>query len=208
MRSLIIVFVAFFVVALAVYSSAQVYGFGPCPDVHPVDDFDADRYAGQWYEIARFYDSVEKGLKCVAMDYTVMDGYLLSNSTGMDTEDRVYSHVVKIYNVSTWNIGIFYYDSDSPSTYWLTFVDYHRYSINYFCEEFLGRRINVQYVWIFARDRAMSKRDYDDALLRLNSMGIDTTKLKKSEQRNCPDDQSLSWDVYHIILIKLLEAYL
>eukprot|EP00057_Strongylocentrotus_purpuratus_P028374 XP_011682848.1 PREDICTED: apolipoprotein D-like [Strongylocentrotus purpuratus] len=182
------VIAALIFLTLAVYSSSQVFGYGRCPDVRPVEDFDVHRYAGRWYEIARFYASAEQGLRCETENYTVMDGYLLSNDSGIDASGRVYSHVVKIYNVSEWNIGLLYYESEHPVKYWVPFVDYESYSINYVCKEYLRGLINVQNTWIIARDRKMSEEDYDDVMRYLNSVGINTMKLEKAEQRNCRDD--------------------
>jgi len=49
--------------------------FGGCiqtPDwVEPVSDFDAKRYMGRWYEVARLDHRFERGLNSVAADYSM-----------------------------------------------------------------------------------------------------------------------------------------
>ncbi len=40
----------------------------------PVGDFDAERYLGRWYEIARLDHAFEEGLDCVTADYARRDG--------------------------------------------------------------------------------------------------------------------------------------
>ena len=39
----------------------------------PVSDFDASRYMGKWYEIARLDHSFERGLSQVTAEYTMRD---------------------------------------------------------------------------------------------------------------------------------------
>ena len=84
------------------------------------------------------------------------------------------------------------YESENPVKYWVPFVNYERYSINYVCKEYLLGLINVQNTWIIARDRMMSEEDYDDVMRYLDSVGINTMKLEKADQRNCRDDQLIS----------------
>jgi apolipoprotein D and lipocalin family protein len=43
-------------------------------DIKPVENFDADRYLGQWFEVARLDHSFERGLQQVTADYTMREG--------------------------------------------------------------------------------------------------------------------------------------
>lgn len=53
----------------------------------PVDGFDAERYLGRWYEIARFDHSFEDGLDCVTADYARRDdGGIRVINRGVDLE--------------------------------------------------------------------------------------------------------------------------
>ncbi|MGL4668166.1 MAG: lipocalin family protein, partial [Saezia sp.] len=55
--------ISFFASLLALCSGCSV----TVPsDVTPVKPFDANRYLGQWYEIARLDHSFERGLECVS----------------------------------------------------------------------------------------------------------------------------------------------
>lgn len=42
-------------------------------NVKPVDDFNADKYLGKWYEIARLDHSFERGLSKVSASYSLRD---------------------------------------------------------------------------------------------------------------------------------------
>ena len=67
------IFVTAALLAFIGVSSATVIGFGSCPDVRLVEDFDIENYYGRWYEIARYYSIFEDGLSCITSDYVPMD---------------------------------------------------------------------------------------------------------------------------------------
>jgi apolipoprotein D and lipocalin family protein len=53
--------------------------------IEPVKDFDADRYMGRWYEVARLDHSFEKGLEKVTAVYTLQpDGTVQVVNRGFD----------------------------------------------------------------------------------------------------------------------------
>lgn len=57
-------------------------------DITPVTGFDAQRYAGTWYEIARLDHRFERGLTNVSATYTLRDdGRVGVVNRGYDTED-------------------------------------------------------------------------------------------------------------------------
>ncbi|XP_054769261.2 apolipoprotein D-like [Lytechinus pictus] len=180
-----------FLLAIVGFSSAQVFRPGPCPDVQPVDDFDVHRYAGRWYEIARFFNSAESGLKCQSQYYTVEDGYLLSKETGLGAHGQEgYSYESKMYNPTfDWKIGILYYawPHRNKVIFRIPLVNYDRYSVNIICQEYFQGFANIEYAWVIARNRTMSEEDYSDIMRRLNSMGIDVKEFIMADQTNCPN---------------------
>ncbi|MCC5881152.1 MAG: lipocalin family protein [Halomonas sp.] len=53
----------------------------------PVSGFELERYLGQWYEIARFDHSFERGLDCVTAEYTMReDGGVRVVNRGVNLE--------------------------------------------------------------------------------------------------------------------------
>ena len=55
--------------------AALVAGCGQIPDgVQAVQGFDADRYLGQWYEVARLENSFERGLTKISATYSRREG--------------------------------------------------------------------------------------------------------------------------------------
>ena len=49
--------------------ASQVVGFGQCPNITPLQNFDATRYLGHWYEIRAYPTVFELGGSCVTADY-------------------------------------------------------------------------------------------------------------------------------------------
>ena len=70
------------------------------PDnVKPVGDFDAGRYLGKWYEIARLDHRFERGLSRVTADYSLRDdggirvvnrGYSAADDKWKEVEGKAY----------------------------------------------------------------------------------------------------------------------
>ncbi|MGM0564272.1 MAG: lipocalin family protein [Pseudomonadota bacterium] len=56
--------------------------------IEPVENFDADRYLGRWYEVARLDHSFERGLTQVTATYTpTEEGHIRVLNSGFDQED-------------------------------------------------------------------------------------------------------------------------
>jgi apolipoprotein D and lipocalin family protein len=60
------------------------------PDkIKPVDHFNADRYLGKWYEIARLDHSFERGLSKVSASYSLRDdGGIRVINRGFDVQKQ------------------------------------------------------------------------------------------------------------------------
>jgi apolipoprotein D and lipocalin family protein len=62
--------------------------------VQAVADFDAERYLGRWYEIARLDHSFERNLVNVTAEYSRReDGAVRVRNRGFDTEDNEWSDI-------------------------------------------------------------------------------------------------------------------
>ncbi|KAG6439756.1 hypothetical protein O3G_MSEX001052 [Manduca sexta] len=52
---------------------AQIILPGQCPHVKIMEDFDASRYLGKWYEAEKYFFLFEFGGKCITADYKLKD---------------------------------------------------------------------------------------------------------------------------------------
>jgi apolipoprotein D and lipocalin family protein len=75
--------------------------------IEPVKSFDANRYLGTWYEIARLNHSFEKGLSHVSAEYSLRDdgGIQVKNLGFSVKEDRWKEAIGKAYFVGDRDVG-------------------------------------------------------------------------------------------------------
>ena len=95
----------YFIVVLAVFLTACT---GIPDGIEPVRGFEADRYLGKWYEIARLDHSFERGMQRVTAEYSHRkDGGIKVINRGFDTASN------------TWNEaeGKAYFVEDSDTAY-------------------------------------------------------------------------------------------
>ena len=53
------------------FSQSQVPGFGRCPAVSIVQNFDVPRYMGLWYEVRKYPFIFQLGGRCTTAEYTL-----------------------------------------------------------------------------------------------------------------------------------------
>ncbi len=144
-------------------------------NITPVDNFDASKYLGKWYEIARLDHSFERGLSNVTATYSMRDdggikvlnrGYETAKSAWKDAEG-------KAYFVETPDIGYLKVSFFGPiyGSYIVFDLDQQNYSYSMISGP------DKSYLWILSRtpkmDEATKKRLVDKA----QSLGFDTSKL-------------------------------
>ena len=77
--------------------------------LHPVTGFDADKYLGHWYEIARLDHSFERGLDDVTADYRKLpDGRIEVINRGFDAKKNKWNEAKGVARFQgkpdvTWN---------------------------------------------------------------------------------------------------------
>ncbi|XP_054768136.2 apolipoprotein D-like [Lytechinus pictus] len=178
--------VAFALLTLAACSSAQVIGFGGCPEIRAVEEFDFNRYQGRWFQIARFYNAPEEEVRCQSANFTQKDGYLVAQEQGVYGEEP-YSYPIPIYRARDDESGRLYYASESdPGEFSVIYVDYERFSLIHICKEYLWGFINVQNNWITARQRRISEEGMARVHRVVTEMGINLTKFKRTDHEGCP----------------------
>lgn len=148
---------------------------GKPDNITPVDNFDANRYVGKWYEIARLDHSFERGLSNVTAEYSKREdgdikvlnrGYNEDKQEWKDAEGKakfVEGPAVGYLKVSFF--GPFY------GSYVVFDLDQQNYSYS------MISGADKSYLWILSRtptmDEATKKRLVDKA----QALGFDTSKL-------------------------------
>ena len=150
-------------------------GCGQIPDgVQAVDGFDAERYLGTWYEVARLDHSFERGLSRVTATYAARDdGGIDVLNRGYDEEDgewreaRGRARFVGPRDVASLEVSFF-----GPFYGGYNVIDLDPgYTIA------LVAGPNRDYLWILSRDPTPAPADVERLVARARSLGFDTSGL-------------------------------
>jgi apolipoprotein D and lipocalin family protein len=156
-------------------------GCGQIPDgVQAVDGFDAERYLGTWYEVARLDHSFERGLSRVTATYAARDdGGIDVLNRGYDEEDgewreaRGRARFVGPRDVASLEVSFF-----GPFYGGYNVIDLDPgYTIA------LVAGPNRDYLWILSRDPTPAPAEVERLVARARSLGFDTSGLIYVSQR-------------------------
>ncbi|WP_343815639.1 lipocalin family protein [Colwellia asteriadis] len=120
------------------------------PDsVKPVDNFELDRYLGEWYEIARLDHSFERGLTQVTANYSLKDdGGVLVVNRGFSTTDNEWKEAEgKAYFVNSNSEGYLKVSFFGP--FYGSYVIFELEKSNYQYAFVSGP--NTDYLWLLSR---------------------------------------------------------
>jgi apolipoprotein D and lipocalin family protein len=148
--------------------------------VHPVNDFDLNRYLGQWHEIARLDHSFERGLEQVTASYSQRDdggvrvinrGYSTIDDEWRDAEGKAYFMneptegylKVSFFGPFYGSYVIFELDQD----YQYAFI----------------AGANTDYLWLLARQPTVGPKLIAHFEQRAQALGFDTEKLIYPRQK-------------------------
>ena len=146
------------------------------PDgVQPVTDFQADRYLGRWYEIARLDHPFERGLSRVFAEYTRRDdGSIAVVNRGLyDTQPRRkhsestarFVHSPDIGHLEVSFFGPFY------GSYVVFELDRQNYRFA------LVSGPDKSYLWILARSPTLDAATRERLVARAAAAGFETSQL-------------------------------
>ena len=144
-------------------------------NITPVDNFNIERYQGNWYEIARLDHSFERGLTSVSAEYSLRsDGGLRVVNRGYSKKENKWKEVEgKGYFVDRKDRGFLKVSFFGPfyGSYVVFDLDRENYSYALVCGP------DKSYFWLLARspkiDDHLKKRLVDKA----THLGFDTDKL-------------------------------
>ena len=145
------------------------------PDgIEPVDNFELNRYLGDWYEIARLDHSFERGLEAVKADYSLRDdGGIRVINSGRDSKSQVAQQAEgRAYFVEEPNLGHLKVSFFGPF-----FGSYVIFELdeNYQYAFIAGN--NRDYLWLLARTPEVSEELIDQFISRASLLGFDTSQL-------------------------------
>jgi apolipoprotein D and lipocalin family protein len=146
------------------------------PDgLQPVSGFQAERYLGTWYEIARLDHSFERGMSRVTAEYRKRDdGGLDVINRGYLANSKTWKQAVgKAYFVQSPDIGYLKVSFFGPfySSYVVFEIDAQDYRYA------LVSGPDRSYLWLLARSPTLDVATRDRLVARAAAAGFDTSKL-------------------------------
>jgi len=148
--------------------------------VRVVGYVDLNRYTGIWYEIARFPNSFEKGLKCVSATYTLRDdGRITVLNKGHKVEN---SSVVKQSKGVAWIPDKTYPAKLKVRFFWPFSGDYWIMDLDKEYRYVLIGDPSCKYLWILAREKKMDESTYNMLLGKAIDNGYDVKTIIRVEQ--------------------------
>ncbi|MFC5626098.1 lipocalin family protein [Algoriphagus winogradskyi] len=148
-------------------------------DLETVPYVDLEKYAGEWYEIASFPQSFQKGCTCTKAIYTPnADGTIsVENSCNLPEKGKIKTSTAKAFvedgsGNAKLKVQFFW---PFKGKYWIIDLakDYS-YAV-------VGHP-NRAYLWILSRTQEMDPVIYDEILQRVEKKGFDLSKLEKTVQ--------------------------
>ena len=143
--------------------------------VHPVKEFDLNKYLGRWYEIARLDHSFERGLDGVTAEYSLRDdGGVRVINKGFSIEENKWKEAEgKAYFVRDQDEGYLKVSFFGPfyGSYVVFELDKENYQYAFVTSS------KTSYLWLLSRTPAVSQELVDRFVKRSKDLGFDTDNL-------------------------------
>jgi len=160
----------------------SIFSGSPPTAVKAVGYVDLNRYTGTWYEIARFPNSFERGLKCVTATYTLRkDGRITVLNKGHKIDDP---SVIKQSQGIAWVPDKTYPSKLKVRFFWPFAGDYWILALDPSYRFALVGDTSLKYLWVLSRTKKMEDAGYRHLLETAKEQGFDISKLMLVEQ-NC-----------------------
>ncbi|XP_022250524.1 apolipoprotein D-like [Limulus polyphemus] len=173
--------------------NGHVFKLGSCPNVEVQEDFNLDKFLGQWYVIQRF----QTNSQCLKQNVTEENGvyYLSQNRQFFDTD------FIRINRGSTSKGKISIPDKNSPSkmivdfplnlfgkvNYWVMMTDYDNYAAIWSCRRMLLG--HFQHAEILSRSPTLDKVILNKIRGRFETYGVDEHQFSVIDQEDCQDQK-------------------
>ena len=148
--------------------------------LHPVAPFDAERYLGRWYEIARLDHSFERGLSQVTATYSRnQEGSIKVLNRGYDAKRQAWKEAEgKAWFVEGVDKGHLKVSFFGPF-----YGGYNVLVLDKEYEHALVSGPNRDYLWILARTPTLPEATYQALVQQAKAMGFASEQLLRVEQR-------------------------
>ncbi len=165
--------------ALTVFGVSAALLFNSCsvkvPDyIKPVQNFDAEQYAGKWYEIARFDFKHEKDMSNVTAEYSL-------NSDGtIQVVNKGFDYIKNEWKTSKGKAK--FNSADKSAALKVSFFGpfYGGYNVVMMDPDYKTALIfgeNTDYIWILSREKSIPESTKEKFLNEAKKAGYDLNRL-------------------------------
>ncbi|NQX90015.1 MAG: lipocalin family protein [Halioglobus sp.] len=142
--------------------------------INPVENFDLDRYLGDWYEIARLDHSFERGLDNVRASYSLNpDGSVKVINSGFSEKKKKWEEAVgEARFVDSENVGYLQVSFFGP--FYASYVIF-KLDKNYQYAYVTGH--NRDFLWLLSRTPAVSESRKADFMSTVADLGFDADRI-------------------------------
>ena len=166
--------------AFILFASVGLSSCKTTQSLSTVNEVNLQKYAGQWYEIARLPNSFEKGLECVTATYTLgKNGKIEVLNKGYPEKEE---GKFKTAKGRAWVP-----DGDFPgrlkvSFFWPFAGDYYIISLDENYSYALVGDPSRKYLWVLSRSKALDDQIYTDLIETARNNGFETDNLVRVKQ--------------------------
>lgn len=151
-------------------------------NITPINNFNSDKYLGEWYEIARLDNWFEKNMTNVSANYSLReDGGIKVVNRGYDNEKQAWQESIgKAYFIGSPDIAALKVSFFGPF--------YGGYNIVKIDDDYQVALIagsSDEYLWILARTPCISDEVKDAYIQKAQDIGFDVNKLNFNIQSSC-----------------------
>lgn len=152
-------------------------------EIKPVKNFEAEKYLGTWYEIARLDNRFEKGLTQVTATYSLRDdgGIKVVNRGYLSKKAEWKESIGKAYFVEDKTTGYLKVSFFGPF-----YGSYIVFDLDKSYQYSLVTGSDKSYFWLLARTPTISGEVKASLLEKATALGFDTNKLVYVEQNETP----------------------
>ena len=162
--------------SILLLTAAMTAGCTSIPEgLTPVDGFEADRYLGTWYEVARLDHSFERGLSNVSATYSRGEnGKIRVLNRGYDDETGKWKQIEgRARFIGNESIG-----SLKVSFFGPFYGGYHIIELDHLNYEYsMVTGPNRSYLWILSRNKTLDEEVYSGLVSAAAQKGFDTDQL-------------------------------
>lgn len=158
-------------------------GFGSCSsafkknlmkNIQPVD---LEKYAGRWYEIARYPHRFERNLTGVTADYTLLDnGRIEVINRGFEDSLNGKERIAIGKAKSASNDGMGHL---KVSFFWIFYADYFILELDPDYQHALIGSSSSDFLWVLSRTPQMPEDQLETLLARARTLGYDLEKVER-----------------------------